>query len=91
TSMKSPDKHLPRPLARAVQLLAAAALAGCAAGPDFHAPPPPQATGYLRGEPKDAAAPPSEAAAPQPRWWAAYGSERLNALVERALQRNPGI
>ena len=24
--MKSPDKHLPRPLARAVQLLAAAAL-----------------------------------------------------------------
>jgi len=90
--MKYSDKHLPKPLARAVQLLiAAAALAGCAAGPDFHAPPPPQATGYLRGEPKDAAAPSSEAAAPQSRWWAAYGSERLNALVERALQHNPGI
>ncbi|CAM3840988.1 efflux transporter outer membrane subunit [Roseateles saccharophilus] len=89
--MKFRDKHLPKPLLRAVQLFAVAALSGCAAGPDFHAPPPPQATGYLRGEPRDTAVVPGDAAAPQPRWWTAYGSARLDALVERALQRNPGI
>lgn len=89
--MKFKDIHLPKPLVCAAQLFTITALAGCAAGPDFHAPPPSQASAYLRGQPKDAAAVPGETAAPEPRWWAAYGSERLNGLVERALERNPGI
>lgn len=90
-TMKFREKHLLKPLVRAVQLFTAAALSGCAAGPDFHAPPPPQAASYLREEPRSAVASPGDAAAPQVQWWRAYGSDRLNALVERALQRNPGI
>lgn len=66
-------------------LFAAAALVGCAAGPDYREPAAPQASAYVRGEVVDTQAPPPA------RWWVAYGSERLNGLVERALQRNPGM
>ncbi|MBV8037692.1 efflux transporter outer membrane subunit [Roseateles sp.] len=85
------DSPLPITRIRVVQLLAAAALSGCAAGPDFQAPTPPLATQYLRGEVQAAASSAGDAVAPQSRWWTAYGSERLDRLVERALQRNPGI
>jgi len=78
-------------------LLATSALAGvlsgCAAGPDFHPPAPPEATRYLRSEPQTAAkaAETAAAEAPHERWWQAYGSERLDQLVERALQHNPSL
>ncbi len=73
-------------------------LAGCAVGPDFQKPAVPgTAPGYTR----ESAAAPSptlneeQATDPQAevsgRWWTLFGSEKLDALVERALRTNPTI
>lgn len=76
-------------------------LSGCAVGPDFVRPDPPEATGYV-AEPL-----PAQTAATQipggaaqrfivggdipNQWWRAFQSEPLNALIEQALQRNPDL
>jgi len=67
--------------------------AGCAVGPDYHAPKPaaPAAFGELRPAGTAAAAVPT----PEPasdaelaRWWTVLGDPELNSLVERALRHN---
>jgi NodT family efflux transporter outer membrane factor (OMF) lipoprotein len=81
-------------------LLALALLEGCAAGPDFHRPPPPSAERYTR-EPLEttsgAEGPGGEAQRFLPGrdipgdWWTLFQSPELNALVERALKANPSV
>jgi NodT family efflux transporter outer membrane factor (OMF) lipoprotein len=74
-------------------LFAASALAGCTTlGPDFQAPAPPPAGGYLA--PGEAASREvavklgSEAAAD---WWTAFRSPELDALVRQAYAGNPSL
>jgi NodT family efflux transporter outer membrane factor (OMF) lipoprotein len=76
-------------------LLAASALAGCTVGPDFTRPAAPADTGYHAIE--DRAAPATDAPhidwghGPADRWWTAFGSPALDALVERALANNHSL
>jgi len=71
-------------------------LAACAVGPDFHAPAPPASARYAADPDASLAA----AAQPQtvhlgadtPRdWWRAFGSARIDALVDEALRANPDL
>ena len=85
-----------------VSMLMLAALAGCAAGPDFKRPPAPDAGGYTPG----AVMPEATASAPVPAgesqrfnpaadipfdWWKLFQSPQINSLVERAFKANPTI
>ncbi len=83
-------------------LLLAAALAGCAAGPDFKRPPAPTANGYLPGggvteATVSAPVPAGEAQRFNPAadipfdWWTLFQSPQINSLVKRAFKENPGI
>lgn len=75
--------------ARVAAALAAALLAGCAAGPEFVRPAAPAATRYT-AEPLAE----FEAGASQEvpsRWWTLFGSSELDALVEAALAANPDL
>jgi NodT family efflux transporter outer membrane factor (OMF) lipoprotein len=82
--------------ARLTVLLATAALAGCAVGPDFHAPARPAEQAYLpQGAPAIASAAPGEAAQRvemgqrlQADWWTSLGSPELNETVQAALANN---
>jgi NodT family efflux transporter outer membrane factor (OMF) lipoprotein len=74
-------------------------VAGCAVGPDFKSPAPPEATGYT------ASALPSKTAAASvagggaqrflmgdkipEKWWTLFHSEGLDRLIRRALADNP--
>src|SRR5215831_17800475 len=84
-----------------VGLTAAAFLAGCAVGPDFERPAPPDTARYTR-EPLGAAT----ASAPVPggqaqkfiqdmdipsQWWAVFHSRELSALIERSIKANPNL
>jgi NodT family efflux transporter outer membrane factor (OMF) lipoprotein len=63
----------------------ALALAGCRAGPDYHAPslPPSAETPLVSVNPKlETAAPPPDA------WWRLYSDSRLDELVQDALKAN---
>ena len=68
-------------------LISASILAGCAVGPNFHAPAAPTSSGYGPGDPtwglsgqtlNRGAAAPAE-------WWRAFGSPELDAMVQEAL------
>lgn len=69
-------------------MLVAAALAGCAVGPDYRGPAPPATARFTRDATTEPAA---DAPAPAADWWQVYRSPRLTALVERALARNSDI
>ena len=80
--------RLPLPLA---VLIPAIALAGCAAGPDFHTPAAPSEQAYT---PQPIAAAGEQTLAPAPveaRWWEAFGSPELDALVDSALKANSDL
>ena len=82
-------------------LALSALLAGCAVGPDFVTPAPPDVAGYTK-EPL-----PAQAAVPEVadggaqrfvagldipgQWWTLYRSPQLNTLIERALKNNPDL
>lgn len=86
---------------RAGLLLAAAALlaAGCAVGPDFHAPQAPQAQGYLRPQPPSAEKPAPDTVVQSvhpgtdlpAQWWQLFASPALDAAVKSAIAHNPTI
>ena len=66
-----------------------ALLAGCTVGPDFRHPAAPGATTYLSpGEKADVAATTGNAPL---RWWTAFGSPEIDALVDRALANNKSL
>jgi NodT family efflux transporter outer membrane factor (OMF) lipoprotein len=81
--------------------IAAALIAGCAAGPDFKRPEPPGARDYApQPLPKTTAAAGTIVGAAQKfdpardipaDWWTVFRSHELNALVERAIKANPTI
>ena len=85
------------PLYKVLFTSAAAALllSACQVGPDFHTPAPPSAAaGYVQGGLTAAIAPDQRltAGADVPaRWWEAYGSPELNALMDQAIKASPDI
>lgn len=76
-----------------------ALLGGCAVGPDFHSPAAPTQRAYTPEPIGAMAAPEGPAggmqllhnAAPDAQWWRLFGSDRLNALVARALAANSDL
>ncbi|PLK25761.1 efflux transporter outer membrane subunit [Novosphingobium sp. TH158] len=72
-------------------LLPLVALAGCkAAGPDFARPQTP--SGNYSGKQQSGDAPVAvPGQGPQQRWWQAFGSSELDALVEKALAGNQSL
>jgi NodT family efflux transporter outer membrane factor (OMF) lipoprotein len=85
----------------ALALTAAAIAAGCAVGPNFHKPAPPADAGYATAPLPAATAAADVLGGDAQRfvegrdvsfkWWAAFGSPRLNSLVEQAFRANPTI
>ncbi len=79
------------PISACAALCAAAvslALAGCAAGPDYAAPATPLPAALTR----DALELPGQQTAPAAsRWWKAFGSPQLDALVDEALAQSPTV
>ena len=93
---RAPSGRLPPGLAVA----ALALLAGCAVGPDFTRPAPPQARDYGNGELAASgvgAATGAEAQQLLPgrdipgEWWTLFHCQPLNELIERALKANPDL
>ncbi|GBQ69789.1 outer membrane channel lipoprotein [Ameyamaea chiangmaiensis NBRC 103196] len=76
-------------------------LAGCAVGPNFHRPAAPTAARYdPNGLPAHTAGPQGVAGGEQSfvvggdipaQWWTLFRNPALNALVERAIARNPSL
>ncbi|MGB6538274.1 MAG: efflux transporter outer membrane subunit [Xanthobacteraceae bacterium] len=87
--------------ANAAALAAVMLLTGCAVGPDFAQPAPPQITRYTREPLASSAATGGGPAGgrqyfEQSRdvpagWWKLFKSPALDALVERALRNNPTV
>lgn len=69
-------------------VLLSVCLCACANGPEAVRPSAPAATRFTR---PDGPAEPEQVLPVRADWWRSYGSVELNALVERALRRNPGI
>jgi NodT family efflux transporter outer membrane factor (OMF) lipoprotein len=90
-----------RVLRRAGTVLLAAWLAGCTVGPDFRRPEPPAVQDYTATAlPSQTASTPSALGGAQrfvaqapidDAWWRQFGSPKLNALIERALQSSPSL
>jgi NodT family efflux transporter outer membrane factor (OMF) lipoprotein len=91
----------PRRLTHTTLAAVAALAAGCAAGPDYRTPAPPDVDRYtaepLAGQTASAAtaggaAQRLVAGADVPeRWWTLFGSDTLDALVAAALDHNPDV
>ncbi|SFK82770.1 efflux transporter outer membrane subunit [Methylocapsa palsarum] len=82
--------HLRR---RAAAFALAAGVCGCAVGPNFEPPPPPEATRFT---PERTASPGNgqhfvEGADVARDWWRAFGSKPLDDLVRRAIAQNPTL
>ncbi|MBL6750170.1 MAG: efflux transporter outer membrane subunit [Nevskia sp.] len=81
--------------------LAAAALCGCAVGPDFKAPDAPKAERYTAAPMPERTASADIAGGDAQKfvngadipaqWWALFHSDRLDALVAQALKANPTV
>lgn len=81
----------PRRLSSFIGLIPALALSACAAGPDFHTPAAPGEQAYTAAPITTAG---EQTLAPAPvdaRWWEAFGSPQLNALVDQALKANTDL
>jgi NodT family efflux transporter outer membrane factor (OMF) lipoprotein len=93
----SKPKSLSTPAACAICLVVTA----CAAGPDFHAPAPPDVPTYTSSpQPISTDAPAGPGGGEQHfgamatydgAWWCGYGSPTIDKLVQSALQDSPGI
>jgi NodT family efflux transporter outer membrane factor (OMF) lipoprotein len=77
---------------------AAALLAGCTVGPDFQHPAAPGQAGYLApGDTSAARSAPHggpvavAGTGPALRWWRAFGSPQLDALVDQAIAHNASL
>jgi NodT family efflux transporter outer membrane factor (OMF) lipoprotein len=83
-------------------LACASLVSACAVGPDYHRPPPPTATDYAPTPiPSTTASAPGVPGGDPERfvmgrdipfaWWKAFGSPKLDALVDQALKANPTL
>ncbi|WP_114241607.1 efflux transporter outer membrane subunit [Dyella sp. C9] len=89
------------PLRTALALGLGIALSGCAVGPDYQRPAPPQAKDYApAGTPGDTAAVAGPDGDAQRfvremdipgQWWTLFHSEPLNALIDDSLKHNPDL
>ena len=71
--------------------IAAALLAGCTVGPNFQRPAAPGSVGYRMPDeisPATGAPMPATGDGPALRWWTAFGSPKLDALVDQAIAHN---
>jgi len=100
-AVKKPATPTSRWNLRIAPLVYALALAGCAAGPDFRSPPPPEVAAY-RADPLPAEtvatdAPTGDAqrflegAEVPARWWTTFSSDELDRRVDQALAHSPTI
>lgn len=76
-----------------ITLVFAATLRGCAVGPDFVTPPPPE---VARFTPERTASPGNHQRFVEGRdipwdWWRAFGSKPLTTLVQQAIDHNPTL
>jgi NodT family efflux transporter outer membrane factor (OMF) lipoprotein len=73
--------------------LAALLLSGCAVGPDYHKPTPPQQTSYIQGglAPRDSAQHFVEGLDIPGQWWTLFHNADLDQLLRRALANNPTL
>src|ERR1700691_2562233 len=84
---------------RIISVAAASALAGCAVGPNFHQPKPPDTKGYLH--PSSDAAPVqaqaqdvqnvSQGAELAGEWWQLFHSPQLDEVVRTAISASPTL
>lgn len=86
-----------RSLKAGMASLAALALYGCAVGPDFVSPPPPDVERFTPekiakiGEgPKGAQRLVMGASVPE-KWWETFKDKKLNRLIEAAIERSPSL
>jgi NodT family efflux transporter outer membrane factor (OMF) lipoprotein len=93
--MPSPRRSPLHSLLRRSTAAAALLVSACQVGPDFQSPAPPSAdAGYVRGGVPAAIAPDQRLAAGADvpaRWWEAYGSPELNALMDQAIAASPDV
>ncbi|SAK64086.1 RND efflux system outer membrane lipoprotein [Caballeronia arationis] len=72
-------------------LVSVMVLFGCAVGPDFQTPAPPEAQPYTRDAPASAAQTFPAADTATPMWWNRFHSDALDRLVDEALQQSPTL
>jgi len=82
-------------------VLAATLVAGCAVGPDFKKPAPPQVSGYTTGPLPTTASSANVVGGEAQRfaeggqipaqWWRLFHSNALDALIEQSLKNNPDL
>jgi NodT family efflux transporter outer membrane factor (OMF) lipoprotein len=88
-------------VAGAALMMLSAAVSGCAVGPDFKPAPAPDVSGYVPGKlasPNPGSGGPRVAAQHfvtgeniSARWWAAFKSQPLDALVKQSVDHNPNL
>jgi NodT family efflux transporter outer membrane factor (OMF) lipoprotein len=88
-------------VAGATLMVLSAAVSGCAVGPDFKPAPAPDVNGYVPGKlasPNPGSGGPRVAAQHfvtgenvSARWWAAFKSVPLDALVKQSVDHNPNL
>jgi outer membrane protein TolC len=88
------DPRVNRQRIAPLALGAAIAVAGCAAGPNYHTPqiatPPHYAAAASTGD-TATTAPAVAAAVDQALWWHALHDPELDSLIERAISGNPDL
>jgi len=85
----------------AVAAVMAALVCGCAVGPDFAPPAPPDVAGYIAGRPPTRTVASDVSGGASQRfvkgrdipgdWWRMFRSRPLKDLIERALKNNPDL
>ncbi len=92
TEKKSPPRGRRQIAVRAAASLAVVGLSGCAVGPDFVSPPPPDTNRYT---PEKTPAIGGERLVVREeipkRWWEVFHNKNLNKLVEASIEHNPSL
>jgi NodT family efflux transporter outer membrane factor (OMF) lipoprotein len=81
---------MPNRCLRTLAAWTAAAVAGCAVGPDYHRPALPQAPAQAYKEGAWRAAQPADLS-PRGDWWTLFGDPTLNALADRVAVSNQNV
>jgi NodT family efflux transporter outer membrane factor (OMF) lipoprotein len=86
---------------RSLAIFVLLAIAGCAVGPNFKQPAPPQVDSYTSGPLKTTSRTPKVAGGEAQhfveglkipgQWWTVFHSQPLNDLIERSLTNNPDL
>ncbi|HEU0197482.1 MAG TPA: efflux transporter outer membrane subunit [Nevskiaceae bacterium] len=93
------NKRAGRLIGSCTTLAVTLALAGCAVGPDYHAPPAPAVSRYT-ATPLPATAGHAGTVDEQrfvvggslpAQWWTLFGSKQINTLIDSALRNNPDL